>query len=97
MVLTYNASYTVIDGGYMGEVLDFPGAVSQGDTLNDVRSNLASALHDLVESYLLDGMALPLPKADYPLDGTVRGDREEAIYVTFQTGNDLSHVVTRPS
>lgn len=96
MVLKYTAAYTATDGGYLAEVLDFPGAISQGETLNEARSNLASALYDLVESYILDGMALPLPDTNRPADIEMSADREEAIYLTFHTGNDVSYVVTRP-
>jgi predicted RNase H-like HicB family nuclease len=40
-MLEYHAAYYVIDDGwYMGTVLDFPGVVTQGKTLNSARRML---------------------------------------------------------
>ena len=48
----------------VAEVLDFPGAFSQGFDLSDARAMIASALEDIAESYLEEGRPLPTPSAD---------------------------------
>ena len=52
----------------VADVLDFPGAVSQGFDLQDARSMIASALGELAQLYLEQGKPLPTPmeEADDP-------------------------------
>lgn len=68
----------------VGEVLDFPGVVSQGFDLADARSMIVSALGDMAQAYLEEGRALPLPNPDaaaadadlielFPLSGCENG------------------------
>jgi predicted RNase H-like HicB family nuclease len=60
-VLTYKAMYKFLEHGIHGEVLDFPGTITAGDTLQEARRLLASALVDMAETALLRGEALPQP------------------------------------
>ena len=60
-MLTYKAAYQLVDGIFLAEVLDFPGTVSFGYSLEEARGNLAGALMDMAETNLLQGEALPLP------------------------------------
>lgn len=48
----------------VAEVLDFPGAVSQGFDLPDARLMIASAMEDLAELLLEEGRPLPTPSPD---------------------------------
>ena len=56
MVVPYAIkSYTVIvheaeEGGYWGEVLELPGCVSQGETMEEFRHNIREALEAVLES-----------------------------------------------
>jgi len=56
MVMPYAiSSYTVIvheaeEGGYWGEVLELPGCVSQGETMDEFRHNIREALEAVLES-----------------------------------------------
>ena len=59
-MLTYKAAYKLTEDVFLGEVLDFPGTVSFGYTLDEARRNLAGALLDMAETNLLRGEALPL-------------------------------------
>ena len=48
-------SYTVVvheaeEGGYWGEVLELPGCVSQGETIEEFRYNIREALEAILES-----------------------------------------------
>ncbi len=42
-MLVYKSAYKWEEGVCLGEVLDFPGTVSCGNTLNEARANLAEA------------------------------------------------------
>jgi len=46
----------------VAEVLDFPGAASQGFDLADARLMIASALEDMAQAHLEEGKPLPVPK-----------------------------------
>ena len=74
----------------LGEVLDFPGTVSCGDTLNEALANLAEALRDMAETNLLRGELLPTPNG---LLSHPDADLEEPIYLLLQTGQQLSQDV----
>ena len=73
-MLTYRSSYKWSDGIVLGEVLDFPGTIAYGSSLEETRHNLASALRDMAETNLLKGE--PLPIAD-PLATDQDADLEE--------------------
>jgi predicted RNase H-like HicB family nuclease len=61
MLLYHAAYYQIEDGWYMAEVLDFPGALSQGRTLKSARRMIRDALRGLAECLLEEGKALPRP------------------------------------
>ena len=86
-MLTYKAAYKLVEDVYLGEVLDFPGTVSFGYTMDEVRRNLAGALHDMAETNLLRGEALPLPDASR---SDPDADLEEPIHLAIQTGQYVS-------
>ena len=48
----------------VAEVLDFPGAVTQGFDLADARLMIADAMEDLAQSLLEEGKRLPTPDPD---------------------------------
>ena len=61
-MLEYHAAYFAIeDGWYLGEVLDFPGVVTQGRGLEDARYMVRDALRLMAECYLDEGRSLPKP------------------------------------
>lgn len=86
-MLMYKAAYKLVEGVYLGEVLDFPGTVSFGHTLDEARKNLAGPLFDMAETNLMRGEALPLPDASR---SDPDADLDEPIYLTIQTGQQLS-------
>jgi predicted RNase H-like HicB family nuclease len=94
MMLTYKAAYKLTDGIYLGEVLDFPGTVSFGQTLDEARTNLAGALLDMGETNLLRGESLPLPN---PTCTDAEADLEEPIYLVLQSGHQFSFQVAASS
>ena len=63
-MLQYNIAYylpTPPEEMVVAKVLDFPGALSQGFDLRDARFMIASALEDMAQTYLEEGLALPMP------------------------------------
>jgi predicted RNase H-like HicB family nuclease len=63
-MLEYHAAYFEIeDGWYMAKILDFPGVVTQGKTLEAAKKMLRSALEDMAEWYMEDGQPFPPPNA----------------------------------
>ena len=60
-MLTYKAMYKFLEQGVHGEVLDFPGANSQGRTLNSARRMIRDAMRLMVDWHFDDGKPLPRP------------------------------------
>jgi predicted RNase H-like HicB family nuclease len=86
-MLTYKASYKLKDGVMLAAVLDFPGTISFGDSLDQARKNLALALQDMAETNLLRGEPLPLPDTSI---SDPEADLEEPIHLHLQTGHLMS-------
>lgn len=94
-MVVHKAAYTFDEsdekGWDVGQVLDFPGAVTQGRGPDDARKMLGSALADLAESCVLDGRALPQP------DSTATdpdANLKETVYLLL---NGASHVRVLPA
>ena len=85
-MLVYKSAYRWEDGVCLGEVLDFPGTVAAGATLNETRGCLATALRDMAETNLLRGESLPLPN---PLRSDSGCELEEPIYLVLRAGQTL--------
>jgi predicted RNase H-like HicB family nuclease len=61
-MLEYHVAYYKIeDGWYMAKVLDFPGVVSQGRTLQSARRMIRDALRVMAKHMIEDGESLPKP------------------------------------
>jgi predicted RNase H-like HicB family nuclease len=61
-VLQYHAAYYAIeDGWYMVRVLDFPGTISQGRSIDHARRMIRDALRMMAEYKLEKGEVLPRP------------------------------------
>ena len=85
-MLRYHAAfYLPGPGGKMvvAEVLDFPGAVSQGFDLPDARLMIASALEDLAALLLEQGQPLPTPN---PEAADVDADLIELLPLSIEVG-----------
>ena len=89
-MLTYKSSYKWSEGIVLAEVLDFPGTIAYGNSLDEARRNLASALRDMAETNLLDGRALPIPDSQRT---DKDADLEEPIHLALQTGQMVSTTV----
>jgi predicted RNase H-like HicB family nuclease len=91
-MLTYKAMYKFLDQGVHAEVLDFPGVITWGATLEEARRLLASALVDMAETNLIQGESLPQPD---PLCTDPEADIEEPIHLLLSAASRVN-VVPQP-
>lgn len=88
-MLTYKAMYKEIDGGIHAEVLDFPGVITSGRSLDEARGLLAGALVDMAEALWLEGESLPSPD---PSRTDAGADLEEPIHLLLTASSRVSMV-----
>src|SRR5579883_1955599 len=74
MMLDYRAAFHEDNesGGFVAEVLDFPGVISQGGSLPSARRMLRDALREMARFLLEQGVALPQP--DPKAKGSTAGE-----------------------
>jgi predicted RNase H-like HicB family nuclease len=78
-MLEYHAAYYKGDDGWVAAtVLDFPGALSQGRTLQSARRNLRDALRLMAECLVERGEPLPTPN---PRAKDRNADHQESIRI----------------
>jgi predicted RNase H-like HicB family nuclease len=63
MESVYTAKYTRIKSGYMGQVVDWPEAVTEGKTLEECRAMLEDALREMILAYRQQKQELPAGRA----------------------------------
>lgn len=51
MLYTFTATFEQDEGMWVGQVVEVPGAISQGATIEEARTNLQEALQLILESY----------------------------------------------
>jgi predicted RNase H-like HicB family nuclease len=88
-MLTYKAMYKFLESGVHAEVLDFPGVITCGASLDEARRLLASALVDMAETHLLQGEALPIPD---PMATDPESDLEEPIHLLLTAASRVELV-----
>ena len=91
-MLTYKAMYKFLDDGIHGEVLDFPGVITWGASLEETRRLLASALSDMAETNLLNGEPLPSPDPDAT---DAEADLEEPIHLLLTAATRVAVAAER--
>ena len=57
------------EGGYLAEVLELPGCITDGDTLEEVYRNLEDAMAGWLEASLANGRPIPDPVGDREYSG----------------------------
>ena len=60
MLKTYTARYTKISSGYMGQLVEWPEVITEGETLEDCREFLQDALQEMIAAYRQQEKELPL-------------------------------------
>jgi len=59
MSSTYTAKYTKISSGYMGQLVEWPEVITEGNTLEECREMLKDALHEMVLAYRQQSKEIP--------------------------------------
>jgi len=62
-MINYTAKYTKISSGYMGQLVEWPEAVTEGKDLEECRAMLRDALNEMVVAYQQLGKEIPLGNA----------------------------------
>jgi len=59
MLNTYTAKYTKIRSGYMGQLVEWSEVVTEGKTLEECRTMLQDALHEMIIAYRQQKKEIP--------------------------------------
>lgn len=62
-MITYTAKYTKIQSGYMGQIIEWPEVISEGENIEDCRLMLRDALEEMITAYQQLGRETPLGNA----------------------------------
>ena len=62
-MMNYTAKYTKIDSGYMGQLIEWPEVITEGEDLEECRAMLRDALHEMILAYRELGKEIPLGNA----------------------------------
>jgi len=60
MMKSYTAKYTKISSGYMGQLVEWPEVITEGQTLEECRAMLKDALEEMLEAYKQQGREIPI-------------------------------------
>lgn len=60
MVTSYTAKYTRISSGYMGQLVEWPEVITEGETLEECREMLKDALKEMLLAYKQQGKEIPV-------------------------------------
>ena len=83
-MLTYKSAFVAVSEGIHVGVLDFPGVITWGRSLEEAHRSLASALVDMAEASLLRGEPLTQPDPTY-MDPDA--DLEEPIHLIIKASS----------
>ena len=56
----YTAKYTRINSGYMGQVVEWPEVITEGDSIEECSQLVRDALQEMVQAYRVQGKEIPL-------------------------------------
>lgn len=59
MLSNYTARYVKIDSGYMGQLIEWPEVVTEGETIEECREMLRDALEEMILAYRQQGKEIP--------------------------------------
>jgi len=60
MLSNYTARYIKISSGYMGQLVEWPEVVTEGETLEECRKMLKDALREMIIAYQQQGKEIPV-------------------------------------
>ena len=59
MLCTYTARYTKISSGYMGQLIEWPEVITEGESIEDCREMLQDALNEMIVAYRQQSKEIP--------------------------------------
>lgn len=59
MICSYTAKYTRLKSGYMGQFVDWPEVITEGQTIEECRDLLYDALQEMILAYKQKGFEIP--------------------------------------
>ena len=62
-MINYTAKYTKIESGYLGQLVEWPEVLTEGEDLENCRSMLRDALNEMILAYNELGKEIPLGNA----------------------------------
>ena len=62
-MVNYTAKYTKIGSGYMGQIVEWPGIVTEGKDFEECREMLRDALNEMILAYGKTNREIPLGNA----------------------------------
>lgn len=62
MLISYTAKYTKLANGYMGQLIEWPEVITEGENLEDCRFMLKDALQEMVSAY--KELKMDVPRAN---------------------------------
>lgn len=60
MLKTYTANYTKIASGYMGQLVEWPEVITEGENLDECRQLLHDALQEMIAAYRQQQKEIPV-------------------------------------
>jgi len=60
LISTYTARYTKTDSGYLGQLVEWPEVVTEGETLEQCREMLQDALQEMIAAYREQDKEIPV-------------------------------------
>ena len=57
--MKFTACYTKIENGYIGQLLEWPNVITEGETLNECKEMLIDAAEEMAIVYREDGIKIP--------------------------------------
>ena len=60
MLTTFTVTYTKIGSGYMGQLIEWPEVISEGETLELCRQSIQDALKEMIAAYRQQNQTIPL-------------------------------------
>lgn len=64
-LMTLTANYIKIENGYMGQIIEWPEVVTEGNSIEECRLMLNDALEQMILAYKQLGYSLPLREVHY--------------------------------
>jgi predicted RNase H-like HicB family nuclease len=58
-MLTFTISYTKISSGYMGQLIEWPEVISEGETLELCRQSVQDVIQEMIAAYRQQNKVIP--------------------------------------